>query len=216
MSKESGQSFDNFLEGLEKRARSARAFSIAVTVVIIAIAALTLFFTIREVKRQIEGARQEYSTELAKLNEVKEERAKLQKELDATREELNGTKKELIASEKENAELEPKAELLKKIEPRVDRQILKQAEDEIRNAPNKFAIIASRKTMEEAMEYARQVKAKGARYPVEVDQREPNRYAITLGGNLTAEEAKKRVEYARRQGIAQDAYVRAAQGWGKK
>jgi DNA repair exonuclease SbcCD ATPase subunit len=78
-----------------------------------------------------------------------------------------------------------------------------------------FAVIASYVKLEDALAHAKQLQAKGVNYPIEVYKRTPYRYAVTLGGYLTPEEAGKRVEYAKQQDIAQDAYVRFAQDWGE-
>jgi hypothetical protein len=47
------KSFDGFVDGLEKRARAARTISIVITIGAIALAAATLFFTIREIRKRI-------------------------------------------------------------------------------------------------------------------------------------------------------------------
>lgn len=78
-----------------------------------------------------------------------------------------------------------------------------------------FAVIGSFKTLDEATEYAKGLKAKGLTYPVEIFKREANRYAVTLGGYLNSAEAAARVRYAKQNGIADDAYVRQAEGWGE-
>jgi hypothetical protein len=77
-----------------------------------------------------------------------------------------------------------------------------------------FAVIASYVKLEDALAYAKQLRSKNLAFPIEVYKRSPIRYQVTLGGYLTSEEASKRVEYAKQQGIAPDAYVRSAQDWG--
>lgn len=78
-----------------------------------------------------------------------------------------------------------------------------------------FAVIASYVKSEDALAYAKQLQERRISYPIEVYKRTPFRYAVTLGGYLTPEEASKRVEYAKQQNIAQDAYVRFAHDWGE-
>jgi len=77
-----------------------------------------------------------------------------------------------------------------------------------------FAVIASLPTQAAALKYASQVRSKSDMYSVEVYQRAPNRFAVTLGGQTSAAEANRRVEFARSTGIASDAYVRFASDWG--
>jgi hypothetical protein len=78
-----------------------------------------------------------------------------------------------------------------------------------------FAIIASYSSLEAALVHANQLRLQKLKFPVEVYARSTLRYLVTLGGYLTAEEANKRVEYAKQQGLAPDAYVRFAQDWGE-
>lgn len=77
-----------------------------------------------------------------------------------------------------------------------------------------FAVIASFKTLAEATDYANGLKTKGLSYSIEIFKREANRYAVTLGGYLSFQEAGARVKYAKQRGIAEDAYVRQAEDWG--
>lgn len=77
-----------------------------------------------------------------------------------------------------------------------------------------FAVIASYNTLGRAIDYAKGLKNREIAFPIEIYRRSPIRYAVTLGGYLTPEEASKRVEYAKQLGIAPDAYVRFAQDWG--
>jgi len=77
-----------------------------------------------------------------------------------------------------------------------------------------FAIIASYQTRQGAIDAGRELQTRKLEYPVEVYQRDPRRFALTLGGYLTPEEANKRVSYAKQQGLSKDAYVRSAKDWG--
>lgn len=81
MSKQHTRSLDGFLATLEKRAQAARTISIAITVVTITLAAITLFFTIREVKERI-------NQENATLERVKKERADAEIQRDSAKKEL--------------------------------------------------------------------------------------------------------------------------------
>lgn len=78
-----------------------------------------------------------------------------------------------------------------------------------------FAVIASFPNLENALAYAKQIQATKPSFSVEVYRRSSNRIQVTLGGYLTPQEANMRVEYAKQQGIANDAYVRLAQDWGE-
>jgi hypothetical protein len=77
-----------------------------------------------------------------------------------------------------------------------------------------FAVVASFQSVQRAEEYARTLTSKDHTYKVEVFRREPHRYAVTLGGYLSYEEANRRVLYAKERGLAEDAYVRLAKSWG--
>lgn len=85
------QSFDGFIDSLEKRARSARTISIAITIGTITLAALTLFFTIRQIRKQI-------SAEQAALNTLKDERQKTQDDLARLKHEYDATVQQLNVS----------------------------------------------------------------------------------------------------------------------
>jgi hypothetical protein len=81
MSKQPTHSLDGFLEMLEKRSRAARAISITITLVTIMLAALALFFTIREVRKQI-------NLEKASLETIRQQKMEAQKQLDEARQQL--------------------------------------------------------------------------------------------------------------------------------
>jgi hypothetical protein len=84
-------SFDGFIDSLEKRARSARTVSIAITIGTITLAALTLFFTIRQIRQQI-------SKEQDALNSLKVERQKTQDDLARLKQEYDATVQQLNVS----------------------------------------------------------------------------------------------------------------------
>jgi myosin heavy subunit len=92
-------------------------------------------------------------------------------------------------------------------------QVLSTSITENNSAPLAFAVVGSFPQREKALDGAKKLKERGLAYPVEVYQREPNRYALTLGGYLDYQEASRRVEYAKQQGMS-DAYARLAKNWG--
>lgn len=81
MSKQPTRSLDAFLATLEKRAHAARTISIVITVCTIALAVVTLIFTIREVKRRI-------NQEQATLAGVQKERIDAETQRDLAKKEL--------------------------------------------------------------------------------------------------------------------------------
>lgn len=83
--KEQPRSLDGFVDGLEKRARVARIISIAITIGTITLAGLTLFFTIREIRKRI-------NDEQKALESVRQERIKAENELLEVRKELDAAR----------------------------------------------------------------------------------------------------------------------------
>jgi uncharacterized membrane-anchored protein YhcB (DUF1043 family) len=83
-----------------------------------------------------------------------------------------------------------------------------------RSALPAFAVVASFRSLERAKEHAKSLASSDRSYQVVVFRRAPLRYAVTLGGYLSYEEAANRVQHAKQLGIA-DAYVRLAKDWGQ-
>jgi hypothetical protein len=80
---------------------------------------------------------------------------------------------------------------------------------------NAFAVIASPKDLNSAVDLSRKVAAGTTDYPVEIYLTgDHGYYAVTLGGYLSLEEALKRVKFARDQKIAVDAFVWQSNQWG--
>jgi hypothetical protein len=80
-----------------------------------------------------------------------------------------------------------------------------------------FPVIASYSTLAPAIATAVRIgKEYTTIYPTEVYRSENGYFAVTLGGYLSPDEASKRSEYARNQGIAGDAYVRTSKLWGQR
>lgn len=167
------------------------------------------------------------------LNQVNEQREQAQSELASLETQANKLK-ELAAQLPANAQTSELKDVAQKTSRSIDqlrtinKQSVAQSEETAGNlraireslstpqtASNNFAVVASFKTESEALVYAGQLKAKGLIYSVEVFKREADRYAVTLGGNLSYREASARVQYAKQNGIASDAYVRPADNWGE-
>lgn len=192
MSKEPTGSLDGYLETLEKRARVARTLSVVITIGTIALAAIVLFFTIREIRKRI-------NQEQAALETLTQERINAERQRDAVKKELEVAiqQRDLYLTAVENL---PKG---------VQEEALNYA------ALSAFAVIRNFRTLEEASAYARELSKRGLPYPVEIYRRDVNRYYVTLGGNLSNTEARKRVAYARQAGLATDAYQKNAADLGQ-
>jgi len=108
------------------------------------------------------------------------------------------------------------AELVNQTEEAVGNlQALGDALDE--TAPSSlpaFAVVASFTKRVQAEKFAKDVYSIDKTYSIEVYQREPHRFAVTLGGYLPYSEANKRVAHAKANGL-NDAYVRFAKNWGR-
>ncbi len=90
------RSLDHFVDGLEKRARAARTISVAITIGVVVIGAATVFFTIRQIRKQINsereklvGLQQETLDTQTKLGNAKEDLALTQHQLDVARNALS-------------------------------------------------------------------------------------------------------------------------------
>jgi hypothetical protein len=79
-----------------------------------------------------------------------------------------------------------------------------------------LAVIANRKTLSEAVAYAKEVSAKNLPYPVEVYRRDVSRFYITFGGYTSAAEARARAAYAKKIGLSAEAYASNAPFLGEK
>lgn len=76
-----------------------------------------------------------------------------------------------------------------------------------------FPVVKSTKLFEAARTYAEKLKQRELQYQPEVYLSDNGYYAVCLGGYLSQEEALQRVEYAKRSGIAPDAYIRTSRSW---
>ena len=77
-----------------------------------------------------------------------------------------------------------------------------------------FPVVGSFKELSEAIAYAKKLEDREFSYQPEIYLSENNYYGVTLGGYLSLEEAIKRTEYARTEGIARDAYPYRSTNWG--
>jgi DNA repair exonuclease SbcCD ATPase subunit len=199
-------------------------------------------FTLSEIKRQqselktseTENLRQQL---LSQVTQTKNDLSQLQTERDKVSNELNSllkNAKELQDKANSAAEMAGIREAAQKVTNSLDelRILNQQVSDRAQETQGNlqaistaltsgdsslqaFAVIASFKQRDAALARAQELKSKGLQYPLEVYQREPNRFALTLGGNLSYQEASRRVDYAKQNGIASDAYVRLARNWGE-
>lgn len=78
-----------------------------------------------------------------------------------------------------------------------------------------FPVVKSTKLLEDARTFAEKLKQRELKYPPEVYLSDNGFYAVCLGGYLSQTEALQRVEYAKRSGIATDAYIRTSRSWGE-
>jgi len=76
------RSLDHFVDRLEKRARAARTISIAITIGVLVIGAVTVFFTIRQIRKQI-------NEEKGKLAEVQQQTVEAQTKLEKLKREYD-------------------------------------------------------------------------------------------------------------------------------
>ena len=79
-----------------------------------------------------------------------------------------------------------------------------------------FPVVASVTTLSEALSRAAALTGKTGEYSADVYSAENGYYAVTLGGYLTTEEAIQRRDFARKNGIAADAYVRTSRLWSER
>ena len=83
------RSLDHFVESLEKRARIARTISVAITIGVVVIGVVTVFFTSRQIRQRI-GEEQGKLTELqGKIDKAKEDLDVTQHQLDVNRNALS-------------------------------------------------------------------------------------------------------------------------------
>jgi len=80
MSTEQSRSLDRFVRAIEKRARTARTISVTITIGTIVLGALTLFFTVREIRQQIKLQQANLADVTQKVAQAQDELARLQKE----------------------------------------------------------------------------------------------------------------------------------------
>lgn len=76
-----------------------------------------------------------------------------------------------------------------------------------------FPVIASYKSFDDAAAFARKIQNKESTYTPEIYLSENDYYGVTLGGYLSKQEALKRANYAKNNGIASDAYIRSSHKW---
>ena len=77
-----------------------------------------------------------------------------------------------------------------------------------------FAVIASFRGKRDALDYAQGLLQKPVQYEPAVYKDEAGRYAVSLGGHLSYQEAVRRVSYAKKQ-VADDAFVKKSRSWGE-
>lgn len=77
-----------------------------------------------------------------------------------------------------------------------------------------FPVVGSFQKLPDAIAFAKRIKNR-VRYRPGVYLTENGFYGVTLGGYLSPAEAKKRVHYARKNGIAKDAYIFRSTFWGE-
>src|SRR4051812_11229174 len=82
------RSLDHFVNRLEKRARAARTISIAITIGVVVIGVVTVFFTIRQIRKQI-------NEEKGKLAEVQKQTAEAQTKLEKLKGEYDVSQQQL-------------------------------------------------------------------------------------------------------------------------
>lgn len=83
------------------------------------------------------------------------------------------------------------------------------------NRGNAFAVVASPRDLNSAIDFSRKIKSTATQYPVEIYLTgDHGYYAVTLGGYLPLDDALKRVDFARDQKIAVDAFVWQTDQWG--
>jgi len=77
-----------------------------------------------------------------------------------------------------------------------------------------FPVIGSFKNIDDAKKFIEKMRQINILYQIELYLSDTGYYAVTLGGYLDRNEATRRVDYARGQGIALDAYLRNSTQWG--
>jgi hypothetical protein len=77
-----------------------------------------------------------------------------------------------------------------------------------------FAVVGSFRTYDEAASFAGGLVSQGSTYRPEVYLSDNGVYGVSLGGYLSYRAALTRVAYAKRIGIATDAYVKTSRAWG--
>ena len=79
-----------------------------------------------------------------------------------------------------------------------------------------FPVIGSFTTLNEALARAAGLAGKIGEYSADVYGSENGYFAVTLGGYLSMEEAVRRRDFARKNGLAADAYVRTSRLWSER
>lgn len=108
MSKQPTRSLDGFLATLEKRARIARTISIVITVSTIALAAITLIFTIREIKKRINQEKATLASVTKERIDAETQRELAKKELEVTQSKLDHLKRAVAPFTNDNPVLAEK------------------------------------------------------------------------------------------------------------
>lgn len=99
----------------------------------------------------------------------------------------------------------------------VGSKVGKAAAEAVRAAGDRgssFTIVGSFSTFSDADAMAKRLLQTHPEYPPSVYLSENGYYAVTLGGCLTLREALKRRDFARRVGIADDAYIKTSKAMG--
>jgi septal ring factor EnvC (AmiA/AmiB activator) len=108
MSKQPTRSLDGFLATLEKRAHVARTISIVITVSTIALAAVTLIFTIREVKERINQEKATLAGVTKERIDAETQRELAKKELEVIQSKLDQLKRAVAPFTNDNPVLAEK------------------------------------------------------------------------------------------------------------
>lgn len=193
------RSLDHFVDKLERRARSARAISVAITIGVVVIGAVTVFFTIRQIRKQI-------SEERDKLAAVQKETAETQAKLDQKKIDLDLAQHQLDVHRNALTQVstEQRQELLKKGEEITDEQNAKDGSA----TPNVFLQILDNNQRGQANAIAGKLKNNGfkvqgvewVRIPVVIKQTQVKYFQPEF-----ADEAQKIVGILKQSGIQANA-----------
>jgi hypothetical protein len=80
---------------------------------------------------------------------------------------------------------------------------------------NSFPVILSTKDFEVANKAAKEIENQNLPFKPAIYLAENGYFGLTLGGNLSLAEARKRTKFAKEINISKDAYVRSSMSWGE-